>query len=208
MDVFFSRVFQYDWNERKPRQMLFQVQRFVTLANEIDEIRPARDDLRMLFINCCLESLQSLSGMKKTQFYEYFSSVFSDSAKQYILNNFSLSYIEIASIGLECETKNEFSIDDVLSIIKEMRNMVVHEGNYWSLQIFAYDNDSTWLPHIETNQQLLSKKTFENKEKQVLMYHFKTTLQYEKFIFYFVDACIKFINNYIDELSEIDGKKT
>ena len=208
LDFFINRIFEFDWNDRKPRQMLFQVQRFVTLANDIDKIRPARDGLRMMFINCCLESLQSLSGMKKTQFYEHFSSVFSDGAKQYILNNFNLSSIEIAGSGVECFAKNALSMDDMLSIIKEMRNMVVHEGDYWSLQIFAYDNDSTWLPHIETNQQLLSKKTFENKEKQVLMYHFKTTLQYEKFIFYFVEACIKFINNYIDELSEIDGKKT
>ena len=68
LDSFINRIFQFDWNDRKPRQMLFQVQRFVTLANDIDKIRPARDGVRMMFINCCLESLQSLSGMKKTQF--------------------------------------------------------------------------------------------------------------------------------------------
>jgi hypothetical protein len=43
---------------------IFQVQRFVTLANEIDKIRPARDGLRILFLKCCMESLATLSGIK------------------------------------------------------------------------------------------------------------------------------------------------
>ena len=50
LDIFIERVFQFDWDDRKPRQMLFQVQRFITLATEIDKIRPARDGLRMLFL--------------------------------------------------------------------------------------------------------------------------------------------------------------
>lgn len=32
LDFFINRIFEFDWNDRKPRQMLFQVQRFVTLA--------------------------------------------------------------------------------------------------------------------------------------------------------------------------------
>ena len=30
LDLFINRIFQFDWDDRKPRQMLFQVQRFVT----------------------------------------------------------------------------------------------------------------------------------------------------------------------------------
>ena len=76
--------------------------------------------------------------------------------------------------------------------------MVVHEGNYWELQLFAHDKDSVWLTHIETNKQLLSKATYNNSSKQVVTYHFETTLQYEKFIYFFVEACKNYIADYIE----------
>jgi hypothetical protein len=204
LDLFINRIFQFDWNDRKPRQMLFQVQRFVTLATEIDKIRPARDGLRMLFLKCCMESLAKLSDMKTTAFYSSFATFFSKDGKKHILDNFSLSFIEHSENGIEIDESFDLSIDDILSIIKAMRDMVVHDGNYWELQFFAYDNDSTWLTHIETKEHLLSKNTYINQSKQLVTYHFETTLQYENFKYYFVEACINFINNYIEELATIN----
>ena len=201
LDLFINRIFQFDWNDRKPRQMLFQVQRFVTLATEIDKIRPARDGLRMLFLKCCMESLAKLSDMKTTAFYNSFATFFSEEGKKHILDNFSLSYIEQSKNGIAIDESRDLAIADILSIIKAMRDMVVHEGNYWELQFFAYDNDSTWLTHIETKEPLLSKNTYPNEAKQLVTYHFETTLQYESFKYYFVDACINFVNNYIDQLA-------
>lgn len=198
MEAFIQRVFQFDRDERKPRQMLFQVQRFVSLATEIDKIRPARDGLRALFLKCCMESLEKLASIKPVVFYELFASSFSLEGKKYILDNFSLLYIECQGAESNHKDYYELTIDDILSIIKEARNMVVHEGNYWDLQIFAHDNDSTWLTHIETKEQLLSKKTYINKTNKLITYHFETTLQFEKFKFFFVEACINFINNYIE----------
>lgn len=201
LDSFINRIFQFDWNDRKPRQMLFQVQRFVTLATEIDKIRPARDGLRMLFLKCCMESLAKLSDMKTTAFYNSFATFFSEEGKKHILGNFSLSFIEHSESGTEIDESFDLVIDDILSIIKAMRDMVVHEGNYWELQIFAYHDDSTWLTHIETKDPLLSKNTYANESKHLVTYHFETTLQYESFKYYFVEACINFINNYIDQLA-------
>ena len=201
LNSFINRIFQFDWDDRKPRQMLFQVQRFVTLATEIDKIRPARDGLRMLFLKCCMESLAKLSDMKTTAFYNSFATLFSEEGKKHILDNFSLSFIEHSENGIEIDESFDLSIDDILSIIKAMRDMVVHDGNYWELQIFAYNDDSTWLTHIETKEPLLSKNTYANESKQLVTYHFETTLQYESFKYYFVEACINFINNYIDQLA-------
>ncbi len=201
LDNFIYRVFQFDWDDRKPRQMLFQVQRFVTLATEIDKIRPARDGLRMLFLKCCMESLAQLSQMEPKVFYDSFATFFSEDGKKHILDNFSLSFIEHSKNDVVINESCELVIDDVLAIIKAMRDMVVHDGNYWELQIFAYDDDSTWLTHIETKEQLLSKNTYANTTKQLVTYHFETTLQYETFKYYFVEACINFINNYIDQLA-------
>ena len=84
--------------------------------------------------------------------------------------------------------------------------MVVHEGNYWELQIFAHDNDSTWLTHITTKDPLLSKNTYVNETNQTATYHFETTLQYETFKHYFVEACINFISNYINQLSKLNAE--
>ncbi len=200
LDSFINSVFQFDWDDRKPRQMLFQVQRFVTLATEIDKIRPARDGLRMLFLKCCMESLCKLSNMDTLDFYDCFASLFSEEGSKHILDNFSLSFIEYSKSGVVIDESSELVIDDILSIIRAMRNMVVHEGNYWGLQFFSYYNDDIeWLTHIETNEQLLSKKTYKVTSKEQIAYYFKTTLQYENFRHYFVEACINFINKYIEQ---------
>ena len=198
VDVFINKAIQLDWDDRRPRQMLFQVQRFVSLATEIDDIRPARDGLRMLFLKCCMESLAKLSSKETKEFYECFADCFSEHGRNYILNKFSLSFIEHSKNGLTIHEGGNLNIADILSIIKAMRDMVVHEGNYWELQLFAHDKDSVWLTHIETNKQLLSKATYNNSSKQVVTYHFETTLQYEKFILFFVEACKNYISDYID----------
>ena len=78
LDFFIDKALQLDWDDRNPRQMLFQVQRFVSLATEIDNIRPARDGLRMLFLKCCMESLAKLSSKETKEFYECFANCFSN----------------------------------------------------------------------------------------------------------------------------------
>lgn len=201
VEKFIKNTFKLDWDDRKPRQMIFQVQRFVTLANEIDKIRPARDGLRILFLKCCMESLATLSGIKNNVFSSEFASSFSDKGKKYILSNFSLSYYTYEIKGREHEESYDLTMDDFLQIIKAMRNMVVHDGNYWEMQIFAYDEESVWLTHLETDLKILPENVFNYKDK-LTTYHFETTLQYEKFIYYFVEACIKFINSYIDKTEE------
>lgn len=201
VEKFIRNIFNFDWDDRKPRQMIFQVQRFVTLANEIDKIRPARDGLRVLFLKCCMESLATLSKKENNVFSSEFASSFSDEGKNYILSNFSLSYFLYELNGVEHEESYDLTIDDFLWIIKKMRDMVVHDGNYWEMQIFSHDTDSIWLTHLETDKKLLPENIFDYKDK-LTTYHFETTLQYEKFIYYFVEACIKFIYSYIDKTEE------
>lgn len=201
MENFIQRVYQFDSDGRKARQMLFQVQRFVSLATEIDKIRPNRDGLRALFLKCCMESLAKLASKKPVDFYDLFASSFSVEGKKYILDNFSLLRIEDQGDENKYKDYYELTIDDILSIIKEARDMVVHQGNYWDIQIFARNDDIDWVTHIESNEQLLSKKTYANKNKRLIKYYFETTLQFEKFKFFFVEACINFINYYMESKS-------
>ena len=82
MISFFVKVFQNDDKDKTPRRMMNQIQHLVSIADDIDQIRPGRDPLRIFFIKTCLEALCALSGMKKPVFYEGFP--------QDILNCFKL----------------------------------------------------------------------------------------------------------------------
>ena len=201
LEIFLFDALDYEKGSLEKRQMLYQVQRFVSLANDIDKLRPGRDCLRMLFIKICLESLCSLSGYtnkQKNLFYNGFISCFSDEGKQYILGHFRLTGFEDEFQGHSYRASHDITLADFFEIIKVARDQVVHEGVYWEIQFFAYDEDSTWLTSIETKEKMLKSYTYQNKEKRSVTYHFETTLKYEKFIYYFVEACV----NYIKGLSK------
>ena len=200
LNDFIDRSSRYDTENRTPWRMILQVQRFVELATEIDKIRPWRAGLRILFLKCCMESLAKLSKLDSKAFSASFSSSFSEKGKEYILNNFSLFSIESPECEIDSEEIGELTINDILWIIKATRDIVVHEGNYWEFQFFASDEESTLLTHIETDEQVLSRETYAPHNKQKLTYCFGTKLLYDKFIYYFVEACIIFINNYIDRI--------
>ena len=48
LQTFLSDAFDYENGSLARRQALFQVQRFISLANDIDKIRPGHDPLRIL----------------------------------------------------------------------------------------------------------------------------------------------------------------
>lgn len=198
---FIQQIYCLDSNTNKEKQMFFQVQRFVTLVTDIDKICPARDGLRILFFKCCLESLTKLSNSEKNNFYELFATMFSDEGKRYILSNFLLISIECEENAMNDIDYLELTMEDILAIIKCVRDKVVHDGVYWDLQMFARDNDSIWLSSIETKEQVLSKNTYDKKGNMLLKYYFNTQLQYEKFKFYFVEACLNYINYYMKNKS-------
>ena len=196
LSAFVSDAFDYENGCLAKRQMLYQVQRFVSLANDIEMLRPGRDCLRMLFIKICLESLCSLSGYTNKQkplFYDAFIDCFSENGKTYILDNFKLSGFDDEFCGHVYEASHELTLNDFFEIVKFTRNMVVHQGIYWEMQFFAHDDDSTWLASIETTEKILKSYAYQSKNSRSVTYHFETTLKYEKFIYYFIEACVKYI---------------
>ena len=64
--------------------------------------------------------------------------------------------------------------------------------------IFAHDNDSTWIAPLETDRQLLKSYKYQNQKKMSRTYIFNTTMQYERFKYYFVESCISFLLEYIE----------
>ena len=200
LQTFLSDAFDYENGSLARRQALFQVQRFISLANDIDKIRPSRDPLRILFLKIGLDALCTLSGhtnKTKPLFYSKFCDCFSIEGKNYILNNFRLSYFEDECKGHSFEASHNIDLSDFLNIIKTTRDMVAHDFNYWEMQFFAYDTDSTWLTSMEAKDDILLSYNYQREQKKETTYHFETTLNYEKFIYYFTEACVRFINEHM-----------
>ena len=175
--------------------MLYQIQRFVSLANNIEKISPASDGLKILFLRICLESLQSLSNCDKKAFYNTFCEHFSDEGKDYILSHFKLSFFEDEYLGHTFEAHHDIILSDFLLIIKTIRDSIVHDGKNWSMPFFAHDEDSILFTSMETDEKMIKSYTYHRTDTKVIEYHFMTTLNYEKFIFCFVEACISYIDS-------------
>lgn len=197
---FFVRVFKNDETNNTPRRMMNQVQQLVSIATDISQIRPGRDPLQIFFIKTCLESLFKLSEIPKNQkglFYKKFAAQMSDEAKNYILTNFLIIDFEDEYMRQQFAATHDLTIDDFFEIIKATRDIVAHEGNYWEMQFFAPD-DSTWISSLETDREILKSYKYKCK-KMMRSYGFRTTLVYDKFIHFFIETCIAYINTYIDE---------
>lgn len=200
---FFLTIFKRNASDNRPRQMMNQIRRFVSLANDIELIRPGRDPLRILFLRICLESLCFLSGEKnKKIFFEKFERCVSPEGQKYILDHFSFDDIEPYCVPQNQEQSllddcswYTLTMRDFWNITRCIRNIVVHDGDYWSMQVFARDSEYTCLAVITTDENVISccKPT----KNQPITYYFRSALLYEKFVFYFADGCIRYLKNYL-----------
>ena len=155
--------------------------------------------LKLFFLKTCLESLASLTGTDKKSFYKYFIDLISEQGKSYILNNIELIYLE--NKVNEIKYEYELSIEDFFEIIKAIRNMAVHDGICWETQLFSSD-DAPLITIMTINQKIFQKFKYYPVDKCNFEYCFETSLNYEKFIFYFVDTCIRYLLKYIDNIYE------
>ncbi len=181
------------------RFMIQQVHRFVSLANDIEKIRPNRDPLKIFFIKICMESLCKISGLNKNAFFAEFEKCFSEEAKSYIVFCFEFTGIDLPDgISFDDRMKyykyesHDFVFDDFLRLIKAVRDTVAHEGDYWSMQFFSYDDESIWVTSLTTDEDIFNLGT---KPKKVVTYFFHTKLNYSRFVYYFIEACINFIES-------------
>ena len=149
---FVELAFNYDDKYSQVRYMIQQVERFVSLANDIEKIRPARDPFRIFFLKTCLESLATIAGFTdktKRLFFAEFENCFSDEGSEYILSCIEFTGIDEPD-GLSIRQLAELSvlesqsltISSFLNIIKAIRDNLAHEGDFWSTQFFAQDTDS------------------------------------------------------------------
>ena len=188
IQLFFSMVFKNDAKDKTPRRMMNQVVRWIELADDLAKLRPDRDPLIILCIRSCIESLCGLwadaftEAKKEDEQKYFFENNLSVEGKKYILSSFNPVCCE--KNGIE-DYNYEFSISEFESMIYEVRNEAVHDGDYWSTQIFSRSRD------VSSVASIMIKK-----DKKELIY--ETDIEYSKFIHYFVKASIRYIDKYLE----------
>ena len=221
---FVELAFNYDDKYSQVRYMIQQVERFVSLANDIEKIRPVHDPFRIFFLKTCLESLATIAGFTdktKRLFFAEFENCFSDEGLEYILSCIEFTGIDEPD-GLSIRQLAELSvlesqsltISSFLYIIKAIRDNFAHEGDFWSAQFFAQDTDSIWITSIRTKENIFAiekdswSRIIDYFEQKKVTYFFHTKLDYSKFIFYFVQTCIKYIENKQENLLDKSSPST
>lgn len=162
-----------------PHRMLNCVERMVSAARDMEQIRQGKDVFKVVLLVSCAETLQKLSGNKQAKFLDFMECNTSMADKNYIREHF----VRV--------TKTPHSYEDgfwqFANVLREYRNAAAHEGLYGKT---CFKNSSNQVPIMITTE-LKS----DNKEKGT--YLFETNISYQKFEEIFVRSCISFIKNYI-----------
>lgn len=162
-----------------PHRMLNCVERMVSAARDMEQIRQGKDVFKVVLLVSCAETLQKLSGKKQAWFLEFLERNTSVVDKDYIREHFARV------------TKTPYSYEDSFwqfaNVLREYRNGAAHEGLYWET---CFKNSSNQVPIMIT-----TKLKSDDEEKGT--YLFETNISYQEFEEIFVRTCISFIKNYV-----------
>lgn len=178
-----------------PRRMLNCVERMVSAARDMEQIRRGKDVFKVVFIVTCVETLQKLAGktgQKKDMLFDFFKGYTSEKDKKYIRSHFAHG-----SQGLY----DEDSFEQFVGVINEYRNCAAHEGEYWD---YCFNNIYKRKPLSIMIKIDLDNYSMKNKKNHV----FETTLSYRAFEDIFVRTCIKFIENYVSRQEDTNHADT
>ncbi|TKB75636.1 MAG: hypothetical protein E8D46_02090 [Nitrospira sp.] len=136
--------------------LMHQAQRLISLSDDILEIRPHTDSLRLLFLLMCAENIAKLhdgftgEGHSRNYVRKFFKDFLSDNDKQGLGAGFrdnSASAHLLPTLGL----------DRAVDMLYEIRCDVVHEGEFWS---FAF-HDGT-MSMVNTDPDVIADITFDS----------------------------------------------
>lgn len=174
-----------------PRRMLNAVERLVSAARDMDQIRHGKDVFKIVFLVTCVETLQTLSGstdQKKKMLFSFFEDHTSAVDKKYISENFGHS-------GEDGIPKRTDCFKQFVGVINEYRNCATHEGEYWD---FCFNNNYDNEPILLVVKIDLDQYSTKNKKE----HYFRTCISYKEFEAIFIRTCISFIRNYVAQKQE------
>ena len=162
-----------------PHRMLNCVERMVSAARDMEQIRQGKDVFKVVLLISCSETLQTLSGKRSKKFLDFMECNTSTVDKDYIREHFMRV------------TKTLYSDEDrfwqFANMLREYRNAAAHEGLYWET---CFKNTSNQVPIMITTK-------LKTDDKETGTYLFVTNISYQKFEEIFVRTCISFIKNYV-----------
>ncbi len=179
-----------------PRRMLNTVERLVTAARDMDQIRHGKDVFKIVFLVTCVEALQQLSGKsssKKELLFSFFNDYTSEGDKLFISKRFKLD-------DEEASETSKSSFRHFVGVINEYRNCAAHEGDYWNY-CFNNNADKDENPVLLIVKIDLDNYSHKNKKEHC----FWTQISYKEFETVFVRTCISFIQNYVRETYHADA---
>lgn len=180
-----------------PRRMVNIVEWLVSLADDIGQIRNGKDGLRIFFLVVCIESLNVLSnpdnGLSKVEIViDFFKNQISQEDKVHILEHVKRSladskfnvfredfetqetYEKRRADEIDWSFNTEVSIETFGRMINEVRNMFVHEGNFWEFNFSDGD--------IPLMNSLRLADTYEDfRQKRIKERIYDINLTYEEF---------------------------
>ena len=165
-----------------PKRMLNAVQRFVSVANDIDTIRPGDDPFKIILLITCIESLQTqrrkIFKTKRNMIVDFFDTFTSFDDSENIRNHFETNpddFYDIPKSGPVLLAEALYAI----------RNAAVHNGDCWDL-LFP-DNNMDLLITVPGKNHQSERKCYING------------ISYSKLEHIFVRTCMKLISHYVLE---------
>lgn len=170
-----------------PRRMLNSVQRLVSTAHDMEQVRKGKDVFKLVFLITCAETLQTLAGKEgtKTQLiFSFFEEHTPSSDRAFIASHFFHDDDDSPNDG----TEDNFKL--FIAVLNEFRNCATHEGEYWD---FCFNNNGDNCPIIMWVKINLVRYSRKGKRDHC----FRTEISYQKFEEIFVRTCIAFIQDYV-----------
>ena len=175
-----------------PRRMLNSIQRLVTLAEDMDKIRPGKRSLSLFFLITCIEAVYTLNNSmltKQTMIIDFFTRFLSQEEKDFLFDRLAISKEEDDTFFINPVNAEMFAL-----FLVAVRNNVAHEGDYSSIQFKAKENSCGVIYDVKAKL----KKDEGNKE---LIYQIDFTYQRLKNLC--VKGLIRYVENYYQQ-TEID----
>ncbi len=129
--------------------IMHQAQRLVSISDDLPQIRPHQEALRLLFLLMCAENISKLQhdftgeGQSRAHVRRFFTEFLCQADRHSISNGFTDSnHRPLSPLGF----------DRAIELLYDLRCDVVHEGNYSD---FAFHDGTT--PMVNTNPNVIAE---------------------------------------------------
>ncbi|MUG85712.1 hypothetical protein GNP92_05015 [Paenibacillus timonensis] len=205
-----------------PRRMLNSAHRLITLADQMDEVRPGKDSLKIFYYVVCIESLYFLRNgdaeNKTLTIVDFFTNYIEEHDQQLIMDRFHRNladekynvhqrpdetydeYLERLNTSVDRTFNTRVSMDVFARVINEIRNCFAHEGDYWNFH-FASGSHSVMNSLIVAENQVesgLKRKRIIEGLKRI----YSVDLTYEQFKAACIRGYLQFIRAYYKTINE------